>query len=148
MVPPVTGFRGMADFLLLSTRRLARLVVIAVSLAATPALSEPILGTWISPPDKKGQIGYVVARKCGATYCGKLERVFDKNGKPTTTPNVGKTLFWDMSPRGGGLYSGGKAYVPIFGKSFDADVRVTGDKLKINGCVKALCKAQVWARAK
>lgn len=124
--------------------RLISAAAVAAFLAA-PAMAEPTLGTWVSPPDNKGQTGHVVVRKCGSGVCGTLERAYSSTGKQITTKNVGKQLLSNMVPQGSGVYKG-RAYVPIFGKTFEAEMRLAGNTLKIKGCAGPVCKTQNWKR--
>lgn len=127
---------------------LKTLVLFAVLSAPAAALAEPALGTWLSPPDGKGQVGHVEVRNCGQTLCGTLVRAYDKSGQQVVTPNVGKRLFWDMEPRGGGAYDDGQVYVPVFGRNYDAEMTVAGDRLVVKGCLGPVCKNQTWTRVR
>ncbi|MWD27268.1 DUF2147 domain-containing protein [Aquicoccus sp. SCR17] len=118
----------------------------AICLGSAVEASEPILGTWASPPDNKDQTGHIVVSQCGQAYCGTLVRAYSPQGDPITTKNVGKRLFWDMRAEGGGLYDDGKVYVPLFGRTYDAEIRVSGNRLKVRGCLGPVCKDQTWAR--
>lgn len=124
---------------------------LAALLTAVPAVgpaaaSEPIVGTWASPPDNKDQTGHIVVQPCGNAYCGTLARAYSSGGEQIRTENVGRQLLWDMRPQGGGEYDDGRVYVPLFGRSYDAEVSVSGDRLKVRGCLGPVCKSQTWAR--
>ena len=124
-------------------RAFAILVLLA---SAQWAYADPVVGTWASPPDNKGQTGHVVMRSCGDALCGTLERAFDTSGKEITTANVGKRLLWDIRPQGSGTYVG-RAYVPLFGRDFPAEVTLVGNRLVVKGCAAGLaCKSQNWTR--
>ncbi|WP_417525343.1 DUF2147 domain-containing protein [Marinovum sp.] len=101
--------------------------------------ADPLVGLWASPPDGKGQTGIVQIKPCGPAFCGTLIKAFDPKGKQIVTKNVGKRLLWDMKPKGGGLY-GGRVHVPIFGKDFPAEVRLTGNQMTVKGCAAVACK--------
>lgn len=122
---------------------------LAVSLAAaTPALTDPLFGIWASPPDPKGQIGFMKIAPCGAAICGRLIRAQSASGQPVTTPNIGKRLLWGMTAQGGGAYGGGRVYVPLMKRDFGARLRLAGDKLDVKGCAKGFgCRSQTWLRA-
>ena len=121
-------------------------VVFALSMSAGSVMAAAeVEGVWLSPPDNKGQTGHVVVRPCGAGFCGKLERAFDANGKPITTKNVGKMLIRDMKPAKNGTYKG-KAWVPLFDKTFDATMSRKGNILTIKGCAGPVCKSQKWVK--
>ncbi|MBR9763527.1 MAG: DUF2147 domain-containing protein [Rhodobacteraceae bacterium] len=142
MTERVRGRRG----LLPRARVVTALAVAAASWMAGPGLAaEAVLGTWASPPDRKGQTGYVVIRNCGAAYCGRLERAFSPQGDPITTRAVGKMLLRDMQPVNAGEYQG-QVYVPLIDKVVDAEVLVEGDQLSVRGCAGIICNSQVWTR--
>ena len=128
-------------------RCLPKAAVLAMScLVAAPAMaSETVLGTWASPPDRKGQTGYVVIRNCGAAYCGRLERAFSPQGEAIVTPAVGEMLLRDMQPVNADAYEG-QVYVPLIDKVVDAEMRVQGDQLSVRGCAGLICNSQVWKR--
>ncbi len=113
-----------------------------------PALAGSVIGTWLSPPDHKGQVGHIVLAPCGDALCGTLVRAFDRSGKPVVTRAVGRKLVWDMRPAGADLFRG-NVYVPLLNGSFAAEMRMSGDRITVRGCAKAgLCQAQTWQRVK
>ncbi|WP_010138076.1 DUF2147 domain-containing protein [Oceanicola sp. S124] len=119
--------------------------VVGVWMAGPGMAAETVLGTWASPPDRKGQTGYVVIRNCGAAYCGRLERAFSPEGEPITTRAVGKMLLRDMQPVQTGAYQG-QVYVPLIDKVVDAEMQLEGDRLSVRGCAGIICNSQVWTR--
>lgn len=125
-------------------------VAICMALPLQPVQSaasavEPVLGTWVSPPDRKGQTGYVVVRDCGAAYCGRLERAFGPDGAEIVTKAVGQMVLRDMAPVAAGDYQG-HVYLPLLDKLVEARVQVTGDQLSVRGCAGPICNSQVWRR--
>lgn len=95
--------------------RLAALAVAAsagfgLGLGSAAALADSPEGTWLTGPDRKGNVAHVEARPCGGAYCGKIVRAFNGAGQPITSPNLGRQVFWDMRPAGAGAYAG-RAYV-------------------------------------
>jgi len=119
---------------------------IAFVLAAAPATAQSILGTWLSPPDGKKQTGHVLVSRCGAAFCGKLVRTYDRNGAPIVTKNTGKMLFWNLVEVGPEAYGNGRVYVPIMNITAKAAIDVVGDRLLIRGCSGPICKKQTWTR--
>lgn len=120
---------------------------LAVALVVpTAAMSEPILGTWLTGPDNKDQVAHMQIDRCGAAICGKVARAFDSAGQPVTTPNVGKRVIWDVTPKAGrGAYSG-KVLLPLYGATVNGDFDVAGDRLTLRGCLGPICKSQDWSR--
>lgn len=126
-------------------KHLTSIAALFLLFAAAPAAADTVLGTWLSPPDHKGQVGHIQLARCGDSICGKLIKVFDKKGRPTTTANVGKLLLWDM--KGSGNRYLGEVYVPMMKGNFPAEMKVSGSTLTVRGCSKlGLCKAQTWTK--
>lgn len=123
-----------------------RLLFVSVALlSGTPALAEPLLGLWLTRPDKKGQVAHVEAARCGPAICGTILRTYDKAGQPVVTPNLGKRIFWDMVPTGPGTYRG-TGWLPLRNLSFGADLTVSRGTLTVHGCIGPVCQSQVWTR--
>lgn len=113
---------------------------------AAPAVSDPALGTWITAPDRKKLVSHIQVRSCGAALCGKILRAFDPSGREVKTKNIGKELFWDLKPSGGGKYDGGTAWVPLLNVKAAASATVRGNRMTVTGCKGGVCKDQVWHR--
>ncbi|MEI4232345.1 DUF2147 domain-containing protein [Roseovarius sp. D22-M7] len=112
----------------------------------TLASAEPAIGTWQTQPDKKGQIAHVQVTKCDAALCGEIVRTYDSDGDRITTENVGKRVFWDVTPTGDGEYRG-RAWVPAHDRVYAARMDLKGkDRLKVSGCLGPICQSQLWAR--
>lgn len=108
---------------------------------------DPVEGTWLSPPDRKGQTGHVVVSRCGAAFCGTLVRAYSPKGQRVTTRNVGKQLLFNMRSAGGNTYKG-QAFIPIFGRKVNGELRVRGNTLTVTGRVLGVAKSQIWKRVK
>jgi uncharacterized protein (DUF2147 family) len=121
-------------------------VLATVQTLSTAATADPILGTWQVEPDHKGQIGQVVIRRCGAAFCGRVMKVHDRSGKSVVTRSMGRDLFWGLKGRGKGHYGGGRVWIPLYDREYDAKARLTGDRLRVLGCLGPLCDGQTWRR--
>ncbi len=121
--------------------------VLALSFVAfaSAAMAEPVLGMWQTQADRKGQIAYVKVQHCARALCGKIVKVFSPDGQQITHKNVGRTIFWDMMAQGGGRYAG-RALVPAYNKQYDAQMRLSGNRLTVKGCLGPVCASQQWAR--
>ena len=103
-----------------------------VALAAVPAIAhaeDPIVGNW------KTELGDTAAiTSCGDGYCITL-----KSGK-----HAGKQI---GTFRGkDGSYEG-KITDPAANKTYDGSLTVSGNALKLKGCVlKVVCESQTWPR--
>ncbi|SMX33686.1 DUF2147 domain-containing protein [Actibacterium lipolyticum] len=122
-------------------------LIAALSMAlATPALADPVLGTWKTQVDD-GSYAYVSMKNCGAAICGAISRTFNSDGE-YKSGNIGKQLVWDMVPGKSGSYGSGKIWQPSTGKVYKSKMSLSGDTLKVSGCVGPICKKQTWSRVK
>ncbi len=120
-----------------------------LALAAGTAGADPLLGTWKTKPDDNGNFGHVKVQACGAAFCGTLVKAFDGTGKQIESPNVGKKIIWDMVAYPDGVYDDGKVWSPDRDKTYDSDMKLTGNSLKVRGCVFGICRdGGTWTRVK
>lgn len=116
---------------------------------AGTAFADPVEGVWQTRKDDNGNFGHVEIRPCGPAYCGTLVRAFDGAGKEIESPNVGKRIVWDMVAYPDGLYDDGKIWSPDRDKTYNGDMTLAGDSLKVRGCVLGICRdGGTWARVK
>lgn len=106
--------------------------LIAAALLAMPAAAiaaEPIEGNWKTASGETAAIA-----KCGGSYCITL-----KTGK-----YAGKRI--GRLDGSGGQYSG-SITDPVDDKTYGGSGSVSGNALRMKGCVlKVLCKSQTWSR--
>jgi len=128
-------------------RKLALIAGLAVAMAG-PALADPVFGTWKTKPDDNGNFGHVEMKACGAKICGTLVKSFDGSGAETASDNIGRKIVWDMSPKGGGAYGGGKIWAPDRDKTYRSKMSLKGSTLAVSGCVLGgvICRSSNWAR--
>ncbi|WP_420860359.1 DUF2147 domain-containing protein [Algirhabdus cladophorae] len=112
--------------------------------AAGAALADPVLGTWKTEVDD-GAYAHIKMSTCGSSICGVIHKAFDASG-PIASENVGKKLVWDMNAKGSGSYNGGKIWQPSTGKIYKSKMSLSGNSLKVSGCVGPICKKQTWSR--
>ncbi len=114
-----------------------------------PALAgDPAEGLWRTEPDRKNLVSHIAIRRCGAALCGRVLHAFDSAGREVVTPHVGRELFWDLRPEGGGRYGGGTVRVPLLNVVAEARMVLVGDRLEVTGCKGPVCDGQVWRRVK
>lgn len=102
--------------------------VIAVC-ASTAFAAEPIEGRWKTEKGDIAEIG-----DCGKSYCINL-----KTGK-YAGKQIGKV-------EGQGAEYTGQVTDPSDDKTYSGSAKVTGDWLKLKGCVLSIfCKSQTWRR--
>ena len=120
----------------------------ALVLGAGVAAADPLEGTWQTVQDDNGHFGHVQVSTCGAALCGTLVRAYDGGGKQIQSANVGRNIIWDTTPAGGGSYTG-KVYSPDRDKTYNSKLKLSGDRLKVSGCVLGICRSGgTWARVK
>ncbi len=119
----------------------------AIVAMATSALADPIFGTWKTIPDDNGYYGHIEIKQCDTRICGTLVKSFDNAGKAVASDNVGKNIIWDMKIAGDGNYAGGKVWSPDRDKTYNSKMELTGDSLKIQGCIFGICRdGGTWTR--
>jgi uncharacterized protein (DUF2147 family) len=126
--------------------RTAILTLAAFALTAGAALADPVEGIWKTQVDD-GAYAHVAIKPCGAQFCGTIVRTFNSSGEYKSA-NIGKKLVWDMTADGGGKYSGGKIWQPSTDKVYRSKMDLSGNTLKVAGCVGPICKKQTWGRVK
>ncbi|MGX5665694.1 DUF2147 domain-containing protein [Rhizobium daejeonense] len=109
-----------------------RSIIIAAALALTAVTAqaaEPIEGNWKTASGATAEIA-----PCGGSFCVTL-----KSGK-----HAGKQI--GKMAGTGGSYKG-EITDPEADKTYSGSGTVSGDSLKMKGCVLAvLCKSQTWTR--
>ena len=120
--------------------------VLSLFASLTAAFADPALGIWKTEVDD-GAYAHVTMSACNGKICGVISRTFNDSGEYKSA-NIGKKLVWDMSPNGGGKYSGGKVWQPSTGKVYASKMTSSGNTLNVSGCVGPICKKQVWSRVK
>ncbi|MCR4267449.1 DUF2147 domain-containing protein [Nitratireductor sp. ZSWI3] len=103
----------------------------AMLLAAGPAMADPIEGNWKTEAGSTAQIV-----PCGGSFCITLK----------TGQHAGKKI-GTFQAAGGGKYTG-KITDPNNDKTYSGKGSITGDSLKMGGCVLGglICRNQTWSR--
>lgn len=115
--------------------------------AAAAAQAQGISGVFRTQPNDQGQTGLVQFYACGAGFCGKLVRSFDKAGKEIASKNTGKNIVAGMIDKGNGKFSGGTIWDPGADKTYRSKMQLDGKTLNVSGCVAVFCRTQKWTRA-
>lgn len=124
-------------------KKLVLAAVLTVA-GAAGAMADPVLGVWKTQVDD-GNYAHVTFSACGAALCGVISRTFNSDGE-WKSANIGKQLVWDMQAKGGGSYKNGKIWQPSTDKVYKSKMSLSGDTLKVSGCVGPICKKQTWTR--
>jgi len=53
-----------------------------------------------------------------------------------------------MKPKGGGSYTGGRIWAPDVDKTYRSKMALSGNRLKVSGCVGPICRSQNRTRIK
>ena len=128
--------------------RKTALIAAALVLGAGGALAEPLLGTWRTAPDDNGNTGLIEVAPCGQQICGTLVKSFDSTGKEIGGANIGRQIISQTVNAGGGAYKG-KVWSPDRDKTYNSRLELSGDRLKVSGCVLGICRdGGSWSRVK
>ena len=118
--------------------------------------AEPVPhGIWIMDSGKVT----VQVDDCGSNICGKivaLSKPLDKNGKPKLDkenpdptlrkrPVIGLTILKDMKPDGRNKWEG-TIYNADDGYTYRSVMKLSGDMMKVKGCVVFICKSMSFKR--
>lgn len=119
---------------------------LALALAPTLALADPVHGMWKTEVDDGSYALVEMATCSGGKTCGWIRRTFDANGE-YQSENIGKVLVINMENTGGGAYKG-SVWRPANDKTYIGKMELLGNTLSLSGCVVGglLCKAQSWTR--
>jgi uncharacterized protein (DUF2147 family) len=131
--------------------------VLAMSIAAgaSAAMAGDPTGTWIMT---NGKVTVRVSN-CGNSLCGNvvaLKKPLDKHGKPKVDkenpnpalrkrPVIGLALLSGMKRKGPDKWVG-SIYNPDDGRTYSAIVTLSGNRMKVKGCVVVFCKSQNFVR--
>ena len=108
-------------------------------------MANPALGMWKTEPDKKGQVAHVRVHECDEALCGRIKSVYNSDGERINHPNVGKRVFWNMTPDGPRKYQG-RAYVPAHGREYGGRIELRDGRMIVKGCLGPFCMSQTWTR--
>jgi uncharacterized protein (DUF2147 family) len=124
-------------------------VAAGLAVLAATAAADPVEGLWQTRKDDNGNFGHVEIRACGPAFCGTLVKAFDGAGNGIDSLNVGRMIVWDMLAYADGRYDDGQIYSPDRDKTYNGDMTLSGDSLKVRGCVLGICRdGGTWSRVK
>ncbi|SLN14910.1 hypothetical protein PSA7680_00375 [Pseudoruegeria aquimaris] len=126
-------------------KKFALSAAVLIGLAGA-AFADDVEGVWKTEVDD-GSYAHISIAPCGAKFCGVISRTFNAEGE-YKSGNIGKQLVWDMEAAGNGKYRNGKIWQPSTGKTYKSKMDLSGNTLKVAGCVGPICKKQTWTRVK
>ncbi|WP_386682904.1 DUF2147 domain-containing protein [Loktanella sp. R86503] len=120
--------------------------VLAATFATAASAQDAAVGVWQTEVDD-GAFAYVTVAPCGAAVCGTITNTYNADGTPYQSENIGRQIVINMAPNGDGTYAG-QVYRPSNGKTYVGKMQVSGNALRLQGCVAGglLCASQNWAR--
>lgn len=120
------------------------LIALAFAAASSTALAaDPVFGTWASPKSESGASIHVKVQQCGSSICGKIVKVLGGGDSSV----MGRDMVWNMAPKGGGSYKG-KIWAPDTNKTYNGKMDLSGNSLKMSGCVLGICRGETFSRIK
>jgi uncharacterized protein (DUF2147 family) len=125
---------------------------------AISAQGQGILGIWWTDQNK-GRVEIANCTPPAQGLCGKIiwiKEPNDKQGRPLTDkanknaslrnrPILGLQIFGGWREVGPNKWKG-SVYDPEDGQAYDVEITMTGDKLKLEGCIAFLCDSDTWMR--
>lgn len=121
---------------------------LTMAFASTAFAADPLEGNWRTAKDDNGNSGLIKVAPCGDALCGVLVQSYDSAGKAFKSENQGRQIISATKPTGNGQYKG-KVYSPDRGKTYNSKLQLTGNKLKVSGCVFGICRdGGTWTRTK
>lgn len=127
-------------------RILSVLAVVVVIGSSAVWAEDPIVGIWLTPPDRKNLTSHIQISSCADRFCGLSLAAFDQSGKKVTTPNIGKPLFWGLKRTGIDRYGGGTFWIPLVNVKVTPEMSLSGNSLTVKGCKMNVCEQSVWTR--
>jgi uncharacterized protein (DUF2147 family) len=112
----------------------------------TPAWADPVLGTYQTQPGDTGNYAHVEMFQCDASICGVIRKAFDGSGQQIESDTIGTRMIWNMQAQGNGKYTKGKIWAPDRDKTYNSKMELSGNTLKVSGCVLGICRGQTWKR--
>ena len=126
----------------------AALIAVSFAGAAAAAATAQPGGVWRNPKNSV----HIKVQPCGGNVCGTVvwanARAKEKARKAGTPNLVGRQLFQEFRPAGGGSWNG-RVFVPDVGRSFSGSLKPAGpNNMVASGCLlgRFLCKSQTWTR--
>lgn len=125
-----------------------RAICVMMCVAGSAAGAEPVLGLWKTALQEDGAFGFVQIAPCGDNLCGILVEGVNAAGVSAKEGgHIGRKIIWDMVAQGDGHYGGGKIWSPDRDRTYQADMTLAGDALKIRGCLLGICRdGGTWVR--
>ncbi|MEO9822488.1 MAG: DUF2147 domain-containing protein [Paracoccaceae bacterium] len=127
-------------------KNLALAAILALGTATGAMAADPLEGLWRTTKDDNGNSGLIEVKPCGAKLCGTLIKSFDASGASVSSKQIGRKIISETVASGGGNYKG-KVYSPDRDKTYNSKLALSGNTLKVSGCVLGICRdGGTWSR--
>ncbi len=120
-------------------------LIAAFVLLAAPVAAQDVYGTWQTETSNEGAYLHVQIGPCGGDpdfTCGQIVQVFGSDD----TSVVGRAIIRDMQQKGPGRWHKGTIWAPDDDRTYRSNMQLTGNGLKVEGCVAVFCRGQIWRR--
>ena len=122
-------------------------LLIAAALVCAPGLSlaQDASGLWRTETSDRGAYLHVRVGACGhdtAKTCGVIAEAVNTERSDL----VGKAIIRDMTPNGAGKWNKGTIWAPDDDKTYRSNMSLSGNTLRVEGCVAVFCRGQNWTR--
>jgi hypothetical protein len=131
-------------------------IIAVICTFGVPAMSGTLTGLFKTEPSEEGNYLKVKFEPCSANKnltCGKIKTAIKANGSTNKNyEHLGKNLVWDMVDNGDGTYKDGKIWDPSANnddgskKIYNSKMKVSGDMVRVDGCILFFCKGQDWKK--
>ena len=133
------------------------IVLFAFLVSTNPVFSQVMTGTFATnPSEETGGFLHIEFGACTdnkALSCGIIKTAIKKDGsKNANYEHLGKLLVWNMQSAGDNKYKSGKIWDPSDNnedgskKIYNSKMSLTGDVLRVDGCILFFCKGKDWKR--
>ncbi|MDR3462378.1 MAG: DUF2147 domain-containing protein [Beijerinckiaceae bacterium] len=116
-------------------------VALGLTFLAGSALADSAQGVWL----RAEGTSKVKIEPCGDALCGVVVWLKD----PNSPSKIGEKVFFGMKPSGSNSWTG-SAYNPEDGRTYDGQMKTSGDHLVTTGCALGgmICRSVSWTRSK
>lgn len=122
-------------------------LALLIGMAASHAADDPAVGVWQTQAGDTGGYLHVQIEPCDGRLCGLILRAYDKDGiESGDYEHLGKTMISAMKIIGNGRYAKGSIWAPDKNKTYKSKMQLSGNTLKVKGCIAFICRSQSWSR--
>jgi len=133
------------------------IALFSLLVSVNPVFSEVMTGIFATnPSEDTGGFLHIEFNACAdnkAMSCGTIKEAIRKDGsKNKEYEHLGKLLVWNMQSAGDNKYKSGKIWDPSDNnedgskKIYNSKMSLSGDVLRVDGCILFFCKGKDWKR--